>query len=65
MDSHRQSHLSHGTVGSRILMADLDITQAFPPSSFQSRAVCILQAIKNWTVGLRPGNEARIHVLWQ
>ena len=29
VDSHGQSHLSHGTVGShRILMADLDITQA-------------------------------------
>ena len=28
VDSHGQSHLSHGTVGShRILMADLDITQ--------------------------------------
>ena len=27
VDSHGQSHLSHGTVGShRILMADLDIT---------------------------------------
>ena len=29
VDSHGQSHLSHGTVGShRILMADLDITRS-------------------------------------
>ena len=31
---------------------------AFPPSSF-----CILQAVKNWTVG-RPGNEAINVLLW-
>ena len=42
VDSHGQSHLSHGTVGShRILMADLDIT----PAAYGSYHVYSLKVI--------------------